>query len=593
MQYRNLLLLALSLGLTITISPSISLAKPAASTIAANSDRFTAPKLISDESSNRSIDTIIQDEANWLKRPPSAERHEKLFQFGREIVAAATMSNQLPMNEAIPSKASIGYFQELIQKYPQSGVIASFYARSMTAEMTDDRQIAQIYDAALAKHPTHPVLLIAYRDTMLQKYDNKLPTPIVATLTKLYDRAIVQEPKNVALYIDRAGITPKAPATILQQWQATEAKFPNNPTITEEFSRLLLGSEDSDSANYPKTVAIAIQQVEAAIKQNPQSGPLYELYRDLYSKTKTPQKAIPVLQAGFAKGAEAARLNYLIGDVYLLAGDVDSAIGHYRKVVQAKTALCWGNMIERFEGLKNPEQQRAMLNLMIQSLTLKGGEECIQELGVIGFNPEMNQRFGKEMIAAITPIAQSSKDISLQRVLLGLMIRQKQYAEITKIGPKLLPDNGIELTQFEYIEATHMPWYIAEAHENLGSFRQAETFYQLLGEYSQASLFGRSSEYSKEYANHIMDWHLGRIAWKSGKSVEAVKKLQNVIAKQRGLTFETLDGNEIAYHALAHNLLGEIYQSQGKKAEAKQQFEAAIKATPEFRAPKDNLAKLK
>jgi tetratricopeptide (TPR) repeat protein len=588
MQYRNLLLLALSLGLTITIAPSISLANPAASTIAANSDRFTAPKLISDESSNRSIDTIIQDEANWLKRPPSAERHEKLFQFGREIVAA-TMSNRLPMNEAIPSEASIGYFKELIQKYPRSGVIASFYARSITAEMTDDRQIAQIYDAALAKYPTHPVLLIAYRDTMLQKYDKKLPAPIVATLTKLYDRAIAQEPKNAALYIDRAGITPKAPTTILQQWQATEAKFPNNPTIAWEFSRLLLGSEDSESANYPKTVAIAIQQVEAAIKQNPQSGPLYELYRDLYSKTKTPQKAIPVLQAGFAKGVEAARLNYLIGDAYLLAGEVDSAIDHYQKVVQAKTALCWGNMTERVEGLKTTEQQRTMLNLMLQSIRFKGGEECTSSLAAIGFNPEMNQRFGKEMIVAITPIAQQSKNIELRRVLLGLMVRQKQYAEIIEIGPKLLPNNGTELPLYEYLVAEAIPLYIAEAHENLGNLEQAAKFYKLLDEYSQVS---RGNQ-SLELTTHIMDWHLGRIAWKSGKSAESIKRLQNVIAKQRGLTLQTIDGNEIAYHALAHNLLGEIYQSQGKKVEAKQQFEAAMKAAPEFRAPKDNLAKLK
>jgi tetratricopeptide (TPR) repeat protein len=586
-------LLALSLGLTIAIAPSISLAKPATTTITVNPDRFTAPKLILDETSNRSIDAIVQDEANWLKQPPSAERHEKLFEFGHEIFTAAAMSDRLPMNAVIPSKASIGYFQELMQKHPQSGVIASFYARSMTAAMTDDRQIAQIYDASLAKHPNHPVMLIAYRDTMLQKYDNRLPAPIVATLTKLYDRAIAQEPKTSALYIDRAGITPKVPSTILQQWQATVAKFPNQPTVAEEFSRLILESEDPESPNYPKIVEIAIQQVAAEINQNPQSSPLYELYGSLHTKAKTPQNALPVLQAGLAKGAEAAKLNYLIGDAYLVSGEADRAIAHYQKVVQAKTALCWGDMSERFEGLKTTEQQRTMLNLMIQSLTLKGSEECTDGLIMIGFNPEMNQRFGKEMITAITPIAQSSKDISLRRTLLGLMIRQKQYAEITQIGPKLLPDNGIELTQFEYIEATHMPWYIAEAYENLGSFRQAETFYQLLGEYSQASLLGRSSEYSKEYANHIMDWHLGRIAWKSGRSVEAIKRLQNVIAKQRGLQLSTLDGNYIAYHALAHNLLGEIYQSQGKKAEAKQQFEAAVKAEPEFRAPQDNLAKLK
>jgi tetratricopeptide (TPR) repeat protein len=119
-------------------------------------------------------------------------------------------------------------------------------------------------------------------------------------------------------------------------------------------------------------------------------------------------------------------------------------------------------------------------------------------------------------------------------------------------------------------------------HENLGNLGQAETFYKLLGEYSQVAYGKRSPE----YANHIMDWHLGRIAWKSGQSVEAIKRLQNVIAKQRGLTFHTIDGDFIAYHALAHNLLGEIYQSQGKQAAAKQQFEAAIKATPEFRAPR-------
>lgn len=592
MQYRNLLFLALSLGLTITIAPSISLAKPAATTIAANSNRLNAPKLIPDDSSNLTIDQIVQNEATWLKRKPSIERHEKLLRPVRELQVVALESSAIPDDAGTPSKASISYFGELMQKYPQSGAIATLYAASVTSEMTDDRQIEQVYDSFMGKHPNHPGLLGFYSNTILQKYAGSIPTPLLTKLQGLYDRQIAQHPNYAQLYLERARLTPQAPA-ILKQWQAAVAKVPNNPEIANGFSEQLLNTANSESPDYPKTVAIAIQQVEAEIKQNPQSSPLYELYKDLHQKAKTPKKALPILQAGFAKGAEAARLNYLIGDAYLLAGEVDSAIRHYQKVVQAKTALCWGNMTERFEGLKTPEQQRAMLNLMLQSLTLKGGEECVSDLGAIGFNPEMNQRFGKEMIAAITPIAQSSKDIALRRMLLGLMIRQKQYAEITKIGPKLLPDNGTELMQFEYIEATYMPWYIAESHENLGNLRQAETFYQLLGEYSQIPLFGRSSEQAEEYANHIMDWHLGRIAWKSGKSVEAIKRLQNVIEKQRGLQLSTLEGNEIAYHALAHNLLGEIYQSQGKKAEAKQQFEAAVKAEPEFRAPKDNLAKLK
>jgi hypothetical protein len=144
MQYRNLLFLALSLGLTITITPSISLAKPPASTIAANSERFTAPKLIPGEIGNRSIEAIIQDEANWLKRPPSAERQEKFSLFGREVLAATMEDDQLPSGVSIPSKASVSYFQALMQKYLQSGVIASLHAQSVTAEMTDDRQIASI-----------------------------------------------------------------------------------------------------------------------------------------------------------------------------------------------------------------------------------------------------------------------------------------------------------------------------------------------------------------------------------------------------------------------------------------------------------------
>jgi predicted negative regulator of RcsB-dependent stress response len=51
-------------------------------------------------------------------------------------------------------------------------------------------------------------------------------------------------------------------------------------------------------------------------------------------------------------------------------------------------------------------------------------------------------------------------------------------------------------------------------------------------------------------------------------------------------------GGETSYRALAYNLLGEIYKFRGKSVEARQQFEAAIRADKNFQTPHNHLATL-
>jgi tetratricopeptide (TPR) repeat protein len=248
-------------------------------------------------------------------------------------------------------------------------------------------------------------------------------------------------------------------------------------------------------------------------------------------------------------------------------------------------------MAERFKVFKQPEQQRAILNLMIQSLNFDRDNQCSTWLAQIGLDPAMNQRFGKEMITAITPIAQSNSNITIHQLLLDLMQKQKQYTAITEIGPKLLPSNGAELDLVQFLTAETMPLTIAKAHERLGNLDQAMKFYELLGEYHR-QIYGMSL--TERNISYITSWHLGRLAWKQGKADQAIALLRPVTTHKLADWGATMDdGSEVSYRALAYNLLGEIFQSQGKKAEAKQQFEASAKADKGFQTPKDNLAKLK
>jgi predicted negative regulator of RcsB-dependent stress response len=608
MQYRNLLLLALSLGLTITIAPNISQAKPAATTIAPNADRLPVAKYKpARDNLSRDTKSILQEESTWLKSTEYAKRHEKLFSLQRELLSEAIDVHGKSMGSdlKIPSSQTVLYFAEVDYGLPKSGIAASLYAESLADSATSQAKIDEIYDRLFAKHPNHPVLLASYHNVLRNNNgqpNHKLPEAPLTKLSKLYDRAIAAQPQNLYLYLDKAAHTTESPDIMLQIWQAASTKMPNNPEVAAKFAQLILEKhQDAGVEGQPiaakslnaQTIATTVQRLEGAIAKFPNNIDLYDTYANLHIKTKAPQKALPILQAGLKKGADKIQLRYLIGDAHLLSGGETEALGSYQKIVEAKVPLCKSNMAERFKVLKGPEQQRTMLNWMIQSLEFDSEAPCAAWLAQISNDPAMNQRFGQEMITAIKPIAESKNSIEVRQLLLGILRRQQQYEQIVQLGPKFLPANGVELEGLDFFIAEAMVLTIAKAHEKLGNLDQAAKFYTVLGEYDKQVVDARKP--SGQRISYAANWHLGRIAWQQKKASQAIKLLQTVVDHPLSdWKPEGDDGSEgNSYRALAHNLMGEIFQSQGNPVAAKRSFEAALKADQNYQLPKENLAKLK
>jgi tetratricopeptide (TPR) repeat protein len=584
-------LLALSLGLTIVAFPTRSIAQstPQPQVIATNRDRLPVPKV--KVAPRLTLDGILQSEATWLAQKPSAERTENLGRLIREFQVYLMESKQFDSNVVVPSQATISYFADLMQKYPKSSLIARFHADSVTSEVTDEQKIIAVYDKLIAKYPNDPMLFLSYRDQMLSKYDN-LPAAMRTHLSRLQDRAIAQDPQNLSLYIDRARITATSAEAILQQWDATAAKLPTNPAVGEEFSQLLwIGRGDSDPPLDAKVVAAAIERLDAALQRYPKSAELYRAYANLHFQTKTLKKAIPILQAGLAKGADPY-LNGIIGAIYLKEGNETQAVSYFQKNLSSNVSgLCKNWQSDVISQFKDPANQRAIVRFLVPALAEKGSSECIATIADIILATPIDKPMSQEIITFLTPIAQSKGDMALSNALLKLIYKQGQFQQITAIGPKLLPANGVELDDYEFMMAESIPFKIAQAYEKLGNWEQAAKFYGLLSDYHKVA-------YPKSLTDRgislVTSWHLGNLAWQQGNAAAAIALLQPVVNHSLSHWDGSMgEDNDISYRALAHNLLGEIYQSQGKKAEAKQQFEAAVKMSEKFQTPKDNLAKLK
>jgi tetratricopeptide (TPR) repeat protein len=78
---------------------------------------------------------------------------------------------------------------------------------------------------------------------------------------------------------------------------------------------------------------------------------------------------------------------------------------------------------------------------------------------------------------------------------------------------------------------------------------------------------------------------------------EAQQSLQTILtnpeAEKQTITINTSAGRQVvSIRAAALNVQGMLFLEQNKKTEAKQAFEAAIKAAPDFILPKNNIALL-
>ncbi|NJM46918.1 MAG: tetratricopeptide repeat protein [Alkalinema sp. RU_4_3] len=281
----------------------------------------------------------------------------------------------------------------------------------------------------------------------------------------------------------------------------------------------------------------------------------------------------------------------MLGMFYLANKAEDKAIIEYQKFVQANRSLCSARNSAESNALIRLGPKREFLDLIIQSLAFDRDGSCIEMLSAIAYAVNDDQKFSQDVIARLTPIVQSTSDLSLRSLFLSFLAGQKQYRQIIAIAPKFLPSSDVELNDDLFRQAGRMVYMIADAHEEVGDLDQAIRLYEMSSAYQKQLDDNNDTNRSNSL---VLSWDLGRVNWKQGKVPQAIALLQSVTKHEQSQRTRRLDdGSNVSFRALAHNLLGEIFQSQGKKAEAKQQFEAAIKATDTFQTPKDNLAQLR
>jgi hypothetical protein len=128
----------------------------------------TAPQVQRPKSA--AVAAIVKQEIALLKQPPNRETKAALDRLIRELVVEAAEIH--PTGTLLPSSKTAAYFGDLYQLYPQSGVVAIMYARSLetqfdgslVSQADDGGQVDRIYQAALKANPRHPVLLEFYAE---------------------------------------------------------------------------------------------------------------------------------------------------------------------------------------------------------------------------------------------------------------------------------------------------------------------------------------------------------------------------------------------------------------------------------------------
>ncbi|NJM46920.1 MAG: hypothetical protein HC860_12820 [Alkalinema sp. RU_4_3] len=476
----------------------------------------------------------MQEEATWMARAQAEKRSQAIGSIFLSLQALVLETQKEPLVT----------LRELSQKFPNSMVIALYYKQLLAEKASDEAEITRIYRDLLAKYPSHALILNSYTYVVMKPYQEtgKVPAAVFQKLNALYDREIAKQPQNLEFYLDWAGTAYQNPDHIFMVWQAATKAMPNNPKVAIDFAKFFTRSPGFK----PQVLDKAIQNLTEAAKRYPQETALHQM----------------------------------LGDLQVFAGKEAQAIATYQTIVQAKASLCDPDISEQFAQLKRPENQRKLLNLVIQSFAFDKTQSCPFRLSHLAFGSNSSRKFDREIIAAIAPMTQPNSSITLRSLQIGLMNRQKQYTQIVKLGPTYLPFANDQFDMIDLSTAATLPFSIARAHEELGNRDQALAFYELLGEYQKQT--------QEEYESN---WHLGRMAWQQKDAPKAIALLQSVTQhKWSVMTQKQADDSEVSFRALAHNLLGEIFQSQGKKAEAKQQFEAAIQATATFPAPKANLA---
>jgi len=176
--------------------------------------------------------------------------------------------------------------------------------------------------------------------------------------------------------------------------------------------------------------------------------------------------------------------------------------------------------------------------------------------------------------ALYSMIAMDPNDDSLKMVLCYYYFEQNQFASSLFVSMDLLsryPDNEDALK------------INAMSYENMGVRDKAIDAYE--------SLYLKTNEVTVLYQAAMLQFELSRYN-ECKSSLEIVLKDPQAKAIKLNFAKTETEQQEVTLEAAAYNMLGMLEKQQGNKAEAKQFFEKALEAEPEFVLATQNIEDL-
>jgi tetratricopeptide (TPR) repeat protein len=600
------------------------------------------------------IEQLIQQEREFLQRDGAGVTGKELSQQEKSLSNALSsiLIAKIPQKSTVKAftKHSIVLLKQLQQKYLDSGLISINLAGTLAA----DQQFAaadKVYRQVIARRPGYLAVIKKFAlfkqsrkefkeaEALLESGVVAYPQNIWAYTNaaavsrqqnykfKLFERAVAAMPEQESTYEDFSQLFTNKIFDFVVISRRPNISYTNNPKAFKQYIETILRYETLDVeitfAAQRKNLSRAVTLLQLGNKKFPKNARVYAALGLIKGFQATPGKiSLPImrqsLEQGLANGADPKAIYAWLGDLDSASQPVQ-AIESYQKAVDSGGDFCDVqyrsylalNLI--YKGSAKPVDAESttkladlsgLLPLIEKSLkshqSFESQSTCFYSLVLIEqINPQLKLKIlqtGKAAIAnfdrtlrEVDPINYFVSIYTAPGYLLKWMIQEKQYAEAIQLGDQLF-------TKFP--RAWDLLFLVGQAYQETQQWTKATDAYQR----SEAVLVKELAWWPKKYPRSDISamhrWQLGLVAEAQGNTDGAIDHFQ--LATQgigNDMSFFSMvfyDRNidqRWNYKALAHNRLGEIFFSRGQKAQAIQQFRAAIKEEGRYQRAIDNLKK--
>jgi tetratricopeptide (TPR) repeat protein len=606
------------------------------------------------ENPERVIDQLIQQEREFLQRESAGltgdgwSLQEK--SFAKALYLIIIQKSPLNTNTKTATKLFITTLQQLQQKYPDSGLVNVKLAETLAT----NRQFTEadkVYRQAIAKRPGYLEVIKKFALFRQSRQEFKQAEALLesgvaahpqnlwaytnaATVSRqqnykfqLFERAVAVMPEQESTYEEFSKLFTNKLFDFVVMNRTPNISYPKSSQVFKKYNKSILDSEKLDIelnfAAQPKNLNRAISLLQLGNKKFPKNARLYAALGWAKGFQASPGKiSSPIirqsLEQGLANGADPKTIYAWLGDLDSVSQPIQ-AIDFYQKAVDAGGDFC-GVQYRSFlafnivsKGLTKPIEARSttklanlsgLLPLIEKSLKSQQSYEsqstCFSSLMLIEqVNPELKSKILQTGKAAIANFDRTLREpdpanyfgsiYTSPSYLLKWMIEEKQYAEAIQLGDQLF-------TKFP--RAWDLMFLVGQAHQETKQWAKAIDAYQR----SEAVFVKELSWFAKKYPRSDISamhrWQLGLVAEAQGDIDGAINHFQLAtqgIGNNSSFLSIVFDDNsedqKWNFKLLAHNRLGEIFLKRGQKAEAIQQFRAALKEGSRYQRAIDNLKK--